>query len=152
MKELILPSRPSRKWPAAFGTENILKLLSTSIVAAQTFTLVPMKMSDEQIANLLRRRDGMELMEAVKEAGRRRLRPILMTALTTIFGMLPMAIGLGEGSEVQAPLARTVIGGLTSSTFITLVFIPVVYSLIEQRRQERKNRFNNGQSFSEPAN
>jgi HAE1 family hydrophobic/amphiphilic exporter-1 len=111
-----------------------------------------MKMSDEQIANLLRRRDGMELMEAVKEAGRRRLRPILMTALTTIFGMLPMAIGLGEGSEVQAPLARTVIGGLTSSTFITLVFIPVVYSLIEQRRQERKNRFNNGQSFSEPAN
>jgi len=102
--------------------------------------------------NLLRRRDGMELMEAVKEAGRRRLRPILMTALTTIFGMLPMAIGLGEGSEVQAPLARTVIGGLTSSTFITLVFIPVVYSLIEQRRQERKNRFNNGQSFSEPAN
>ncbi|MBC7363347.1 MAG: efflux RND transporter permease subunit [Candidatus Aminicenantes bacterium] len=102
--------------------------------------------------NLLRRRDGMELMEAVKEAGRRRLRPILMTALTTIFGMLPMAIGLGEGSEVQAPLARTVIGGLASSTFITLVFIPVVYSLVEQRRQERKNRLNNGQSFSEPAN
>lgn len=102
--------------------------------------------------NLLRRRDGMELMEAVKEAGRRRLRPILMTALTTIFGMLPMAIGLGEGSEVQAPLARTVIGGLTSSTFITLVFIPVVYSLIEQRRQERKNRLNNGNGFSQPAN
>jgi len=87
--------------------------------------------------NLLRNRDGMELMEAIKEAGRRRLRPILMTALTTIIAMLPMAIGLGEGSEVQAPLARTVIGGLTSSTFITLVVIPVVYSLFEQKRARK---------------
>jgi len=87
--------------------------------------------------NLLRHRDGMELMEAIKEAGRRRLRPILMTALTTIFAMIPLALGLGEGSEVQTPLARTVIGGLTSSTFITLVVIPVVYSLFEQRRQKK---------------
>jgi len=87
--------------------------------------------------NLLRNRDGMELMEAIKEAGRRRLRPILMTALTTIVGMLPMAIGLGEGSEVQAPLARTVIGGLTASTFITLVVIPVIYSLFEQKRARK---------------
>ncbi|MGB9893616.1 MAG: efflux RND transporter permease subunit, partial [Candidatus Saccharicenans sp.] len=87
--------------------------------------------------NLLRHRDGMELMEAIKEAGRRRLRPILMTALTTIFAMIPLALGLGEGSEVQTPLARTVIGGLTSSTFITLVVIPVVYSLFEQRREKK---------------
>ncbi len=84
--------------------------------------------------NLLRRRDGMELMEAIKEAGRRRLRPILMTALTTIIAMIPLALGLGEGSEVRTPLARAVIGGLTSSTFITLVVIPVIYSLFEQRR------------------
>jgi len=87
--------------------------------------------------NLLRHRDGFELMEAIKEAGRRRLRPILMTALTTILGMLPLALGIGEGSEVQTPMARVVIGGLTSSTFITLVVIPVVYSLFEQRRQKR---------------
>ncbi|MDI6846051.1 MAG: efflux RND transporter permease subunit [Candidatus Saccharicenans sp.] len=87
--------------------------------------------------NLLRRRDGLELMEAIKEAGRRRLRPILMTALTTIIAMVPMAIGLGEGSEVQSPLARTVIGGLISSTFITLVVIPVVYSIFEQRRRKK---------------
>lgn len=87
--------------------------------------------------NLLRRRDGMELMEAIKEAGRRRLRPILMTALTTIVAMIPMAIGLGEGSEVQSPLARTVIGGLTSATFITLVVIPIIYSLFEQRRRKK---------------
>ncbi|MBC7361216.1 MAG: efflux RND transporter permease subunit [Candidatus Aminicenantes bacterium] len=85
--------------------------------------------------NLLRRRDGMELMEAIKEAGRRRLRPILMTALTTIIAMIPLALGIQEGSEVQAPLARAVIGGLTSSTFITLVVIPVIYSLFEQRRK-----------------
>lgn len=85
--------------------------------------------------NLLRRRDGMELMEAIKEAGRRRLRPILMTALTTIFAMIPLALGIQEGSEVQAPLARAVIGGLTSSTFITLVVIPVIYSIFEQRRK-----------------
>ncbi len=88
--------------------------------------------------NLLRRRDGMELMEAIKEAGRRRLRPILMTALTTIIAMIPLALGLGEGSEVRTPLARAVIGGLTSSTFITLVIIPVIYSLFEQRREKRE--------------
>lgn len=87
--------------------------------------------------NLLRRRDGMELMEAIKEAGRRRLRPILMTALTTIIAMIPLALGLGEGSEVRTPLARAVIGGLTSSTFITLVVIPVIYSLFEQGLKKR---------------
>jgi HAE1 family hydrophobic/amphiphilic exporter-1 len=60
-----------------------------------------------------------------------------MTALTTILGMMPLAMGLGEGSEVQTPLARVVIGGLISSTFITLIVIPVVYSIFEQRRQRR---------------
>jgi len=82
--------------------------------------------------NLLRRRDKMPTREAIAEAGRRRLRPILMTALTTIMAMIPLALGLQEGSEVQSPLARTVIGGLTSSTLITLVVIPVVYSLFEE--------------------
>lgn len=93
--------------------------------------------------NLLRRRDGFEMMEAIKEAGRRRLRPILMTALTTILGMLPLALGIGEGSEIQTPMARVVIGGLISSTFITLLIIPVVYSLFEQRRQKRMADNNN---------
>lgn len=81
--------------------------------------------------NLLRRRDKMPLREAIVEAGRRRLRPILMTALTTIIAMVPLALGLREGSEVQTPLARTVIGGLTTSTLITLIIIPLVYSLFE---------------------
>jgi HAE1 family hydrophobic/amphiphilic exporter-1 len=83
--------------------------------------------------NLLRRRDRMPLREAIEEAGRRRLRPILMTSLTTIMGLLPLALGFGEGGEAQAPMARTVIGGLLSSTLITLVFVPVVYSLFERR-------------------
>jgi hydrophobic/amphiphilic exporter-1 (mainly G- bacteria), HAE1 family len=77
--------------------------------------------------NLMRRERGMEVMEAVVEAGRLRLRPILMTTVTTILGLIPLAIGLGAGSEIQAALARTVIGGLTAATLITLVLIPVVY-------------------------
>jgi HAE1 family hydrophobic/amphiphilic exporter-1 len=87
--------------------------------------------------NLLRRRDGVELREAIMEAGRRRLRPILMTALTTIMAMIPLALGLGEGSEAQSPLARAVVGGLISSTLITLVVVPVVYSIFERRRDKK---------------
>ncbi|HUW20080.1 MAG TPA: efflux RND transporter permease subunit [Sedimentisphaerales bacterium] len=86
--------------------------------------------------NLLRRRAGMPIREAIEEAGRRRLRPILMTALTTIIGLIPLALGLGEGGEAQAPMARAVIGGLLSSTLITLVFVPVVYSVFERLRPE----------------
>jgi HAE1 family hydrophobic/amphiphilic exporter-1 len=82
--------------------------------------------------NLLRRKFGMGLREAIEEAGRRRLRPILMTATTTIIGLIPLALGLGEGGEAQAPMARAVIGGLLSSTLITLVFVPVVYSIFER--------------------
>jgi HAE1 family hydrophobic/amphiphilic exporter-1 len=73
--------------------------------------------------------DGIHIREALTEAGRRRLRPILMTTLTTILGLMPLALGIGEGSDAQAPLARAVVGGLTGSTLITLVLIPVVYSL-----------------------
>ena len=74
-------------------------------------------------------REGLCTHDALIEAGRRRLRPILMTTLTTIFGLLPLAFGIGEGADAQAPLARAVVGGLTGSTVITLVLIPAVYSL-----------------------
>jgi HAE1 family hydrophobic/amphiphilic exporter-1 len=77
--------------------------------------------------NLMRREHEMELLPAVVEAGRLRLRPILMTTLTTVLGLFPLALGLGAGAEIQASLARVVIGGLTASTLITLVLIPVVY-------------------------
>jgi HAE1 family hydrophobic/amphiphilic exporter-1 len=82
--------------------------------------------------NQLRRKAGMPIREAIEEAGRRRLRPILMTAMTTVIGLIPLALGLGEGGEAQAPMARAVIGGLLSSTLITLVFVPVVYSIFER--------------------
>jgi HAE1 family hydrophobic/amphiphilic exporter-1 len=90
--------------------------------------------------SLLRKQEGYELWEAIEEAGRRRLRPILMTALTTILGLLPLALGVGEGGEAQAPMARVVIGGLLSSTLITLVFVPVMYSLFEGRFGRRHAR------------
>ncbi|RJX24083.1 MAG: efflux RND transporter permease subunit [Desulfobulbus sp.] len=82
---------------------------------------------------------GMAVREALLEAGRRRLRPILMTSLTTILALVPLALGIGEGADAQAPLARAVIGGLTGSTLITLVLIPVVYLLFhpEGERQTR---------------
>ena len=83
--------------------------------------------------NLLRRRDQMPLRAAIEEAGRRRLRPILMTATTTILAMTPLALGIGEGGEAQAPMARAIIGGLLSSSLITLVVIPTVYALFERR-------------------
>ena len=74
-------------------------------------------------------RTGMNIRDSLVEAGRRRLRPILMTSLTTILALLPLALGIGEGADAQAPLARAVVGGLMGSSLITLVLIPVVYSL-----------------------
>jgi HAE1 family hydrophobic/amphiphilic exporter-1 len=82
--------------------------------------------------NVLRRRDGLPLREAVETAGRVRLRPILMTSIATVLGLVPMSLGIGEGAELQAPLARVVIGGLIASTMITLVFVPTVYTLFEE--------------------
>jgi len=82
--------------------------------------------------NTLRRRDGVPLREAVEVGGRRRLRPILMTSIATMLGLVPMAIGLGDGGELQAPLARVVIGGLLASTMVTLVLVPAVYTLFEE--------------------
>ncbi|MGH7254241.1 MAG: efflux RND transporter permease subunit, partial [Nitrospirales bacterium] len=82
--------------------------------------------------NVLRRR-GMALRDAVIVGARTRLRPILMTSLATIFGLLPMALGLGTGGETNAPLARAVIGGLSVSTLLTLFLIPTLYVMLEQR-------------------
>jgi HAE1 family hydrophobic/amphiphilic exporter-1 len=80
------------------------------------------------------RAQGVERFDAIMEAGRARLRPILMTSLTTALGLLPMAMGVGEGSEVRTPMAITVIGGLVVSTILTLLVIPVVYSLMDRKR------------------
>lgn len=80
------------------------------------------------------RAGGMERMQAIREAARLRLRPIMMTTLTTILGLMPMAFGLGEGAEMRTPMAITVIGGLLTSTLLTLLVVPVMYSLLDRRR------------------
>jgi HAE1 family hydrophobic/amphiphilic exporter-1 len=93
--------------------------------------------------NVLRRR-GMPREEAVLTAGPTRLRPILMTASAAVLGMLPLALALGKGSEVQAPMATAVIGGLTTSTFLTLLVVPTVYTVFDDialaLARRRKNR------------
>ena len=82
------------------------------------------------------RRNGMGKFEAIIEGGRSRLRPILMTTLTTTLGLIPLALGIGEGAEVRSPMGITVIGGLTVSTLLTLVVIPVMYSIMDRKVYE----------------
>jgi len=124
---------------AAIGVVLALKLTGTSfnmqayigiimlagIVVSNGILLV-------DYTNVLRRRDGLPLREAVELAGRTRLRPILMTSIATALGLVPMSLGIGEGSELQVPLARVVIGGLTTSLLITLVLVPTVYTVFEE--------------------
>ena len=95
--------------------------------------------------NLLRREQNYGLREAVLTAGRRRLRPILMTTITTVLALIPMALGLGEGGDMQAPMARVVIGGLTTSTLITLLIIPIIYMTLEERVESATERRQAGQ-------
>jgi len=85
------------------------------------------------------RRGGMPLHEAVIEGSIVRQRPILMSSITTVFGLIPLALGLGEGAELQRPLGIAVIGGLLFSTFLTLILIPVIYELVEERQEKRRS-------------
>jgi HAE1 family hydrophobic/amphiphilic exporter-1 len=129
------------------GVVAILKLTNTTITINALLgmiILVGIVVNNAIIlidyANQLRREHGMELYEAVVHAGQDRLRPILMTTATTVLGLLPMALGVGEGAELQAPLARVVIGGLTTSTLITLILIPVLYFIAEAIDERVKSR------------
>ena len=79
------------------------------------------------------RMKGMEKLEAIREGGKSRLRPILMTTLTTTLGLLPLAIGFGDGAELRAPMGITVIGGLLVSTLLTLLVIPVMYAILDRK-------------------
>lgn len=85
----------------------------------------------------IRATEGLGVREAAIEAGKRRLRPVLMMTATTVLGMLPLALGFGEGSEIQVPLARVIVGGLITSTLITLVFVPALYLVLEGGKRER---------------
>jgi multidrug efflux pump subunit AcrB len=84
------------------------------------------------------RKVGLNAHDASLNAGMTRLRPVVMTALAMIIGMLPMSLGLGEGGEQNAPLGRAVIGGLAFATFSTLLFVPVVYSLLRRKAPQTK--------------
>lgn len=83
---------------------------------------------------------GVSVETAVIEAGRRRLKPILMTTMTTILALVPIALGMGEGAELQRPLAVTVIGGMTVSTILTLVFIPAVFAAINEDKENKEDK------------
>jgi len=87
-------------------------------------------------------RKGLSRDEALIAAGQVRLRPILMTTTAMIFGMLPLALGLGEGAEQQAPMGRAIIGGVITSTLLTLVVVPVIYTYLDalERRLSRRSR------------
>jgi len=98
-------------------------IMLTGIVVSNAIVLL-------DYINTLRSR-GMEREEAIMKAGPTRLRPILMTTLVTILALIPLALGLGEGAETEAPLATVVIGGLISSTILTLVILPVIYTYFD---------------------
>jgi len=117
---------------ALFLTETNLSVTSFMGVIMMAGIVVSNGILLVDYTNRLRLR-GIELNKAVVQAGRTRLRPILMTTLSTIFGLTPMAIGLGEGAESNAPMAIAVIGGLTVSTCLTLIFIPTLYTIFETR-------------------
>jgi multidrug efflux pump subunit AcrB len=87
-----------------------------------------------------RRDEGAPVLSAALESGATRLRPVLMTALAMIIGMIPMALGLGEGAEQNAPLGRAVIGGLLFATVSTLLFVPVVFAGVHRRLEARHHR------------
>jgi HAE1 family hydrophobic/amphiphilic exporter-1 len=89
--------------------------------------------------NLLRKR-GLSITDACVEAGGNRLRPILMTVLTTVLGLLPVAFAAGEGSSLVQPIAKTVVGGLTVATLLTLYLIPVIYAIFNRLSEKRDER------------
>lgn len=116
-----------------FITGNTINIVSIIGMIALAGVVVNNAIVFVDYTNILRAR-GYEIREALITAGRRRLRPILMTALTTIFGMLPLVFMRGEGSEAWRPLGISMISGLFVSTFITLVFLPALYKVVKGRR------------------
>jgi len=124
---------------ALFITGNTLSVISFIGIIMMVGIVVSNAILIVDYTNRVRN-EGVELREAVIRAGRIRLRPILMTTLTTTCGLIPMALGLGEGAEAYASLAIAVIGGLLVSTLLTLVFIPTLYMIVENWRTARRQK------------
>jgi HAE1 family hydrophobic/amphiphilic exporter-1 len=124
---------------ALYLTGNTLSVISFIGIIMMVGIVVSNAIILIDYINRLRKEEGVELKEAIIQGGRVRLRPILMTSLTTVFGLAPMALGFGEGAETNASLAIAVIGGLVVSMFLTLVFIPTLYFMAEERRSRKKS-------------
>ena len=114
---MLFVTQTSINVPSLMGT-----IMSIGVATANSILLVTFA-NDERMA-------GLNQIEAALSAGYTRIRPVLMTALAMVIGMLPMSLGLGEGGEQNAPLGRAVIGGLMFATFSTLFFVPIVYSVL----------------------
>jgi multidrug efflux pump subunit AcrB len=112
-------------WKTTFSVPALMgAIMSIGVATANSILLVTFA-NEQQV-------EGKNAFESALEAGRTRMRPVLMTAAAMIIGMLPMSLGLGEGGEQNAPLGRAVIGGLFVATLTTLLFVPVVYSLLRR--------------------
>jgi multidrug efflux pump subunit AcrB len=113
-------------WDTTFSVPALMgAIMSIGVATANSILMVTF--ANEQ------RLEGKSALEAALEAGRTRMRPVVMTAFAMIIGMLPMSLGLGEGGEQNAPLGRAVIGGLIVATLTTLLFVPVAYSVLKRR-------------------
>lgn len=119
-----------------FLTGNTLSVISFIGIIMMSGIVVSNAILLVDYINTLRKK-GMELEEAIITAGRTRLRPVLMTTLTTIVGMAPIAMGIGEGAEMTSPMAVSVVGGLAVSTILTLIFIPTLYLIVEHRLKRK---------------
>jgi HAE1 family hydrophobic/amphiphilic exporter-1 len=122
---------------ALFLTGQTINVISVIGIVVMVGIVIDNAIVEIDFANQLRR-GGMRLREAVIEGSMVRQRPILMSSITTVFGLIPLSLGLGEGAELQRPLGIAVIGGLLFSTFLTLILIPVVYELVEKGREKKR--------------
>jgi multidrug efflux pump subunit AcrB len=114
-----------------FNVESMMgAIMSVGVATANSILMITF--ANEQL------REGKTALDAAIAAGHTRLRPVLMTALAMIIGMVPMALGLGDGGEQNAPLGRAVIGGLLLATVATLFFVPVVFSVIRHKTRPRE--------------
>jgi len=114
-----------------FGqTINVISVIGIVVLAGIVVNDAIVKID---YTNQLRKK-GMGLRDAILESSRVRLRPILITTVTTAFGLFPMSLGLGRGAELQQPMAISVIGGLILATFLTLILIPMAYEMAEKEK------------------